>query len=220
MPGETNEINICEGVCPLNLFANLGGSPDTGGNWFYAGLNPITVKAGTCPDADTPTNLDIDVQVLSGHNICIDFEDVSPGTYRFTYVVPDGAVRDQCNVNCVGCADLIVNILAAPVDGEPIEICEGDGLFYLFNLLGNTPSTNGNWACSSGCGGDDWGVGYSPDNNGANDYFVASDLGPGSYIFTYTLNSAVPCDTCDADVRVDIIAGPVAGDSETIKVCN
>jgi hypothetical protein len=219
-PGETNEIDICEGNCPVNLFANLGGTPDPGGNWFFASPGPITVDVGNCPDTDNIYNLVADGPVGVGHDICVDFFGVAPGTYRFTYVVVPTADRDSCNIECIGCADLIINIMAAPEDGEPLEICEDEGNIYLYNLLGNTPSTNGNWACTSGCGGEDWGVGYSPDNNGANDFVSPSAIGPGDYTFTYTLNSDVPCDTCTAEVRVIILEGPTGGESATVKVCN
>lgn len=220
MPGDSNSIDVCEGFCAVNLFANLSGSPDPGGNWYYASAGPLSVDVGTCPATDMPTVLNTDDQVGTGHNVCVDFEDVPPGAYVFTYVVPDPSTRDDCGEGCVGCANLTVNIVESPENGAPVEVCVNEGVMYLYPLLGNSPSTNGNWECTSGCGGADWGTGYSSDDNGANDFIDTTELGAGVYTFTYTVNSAFPCDTCSASVVITIVEGPDGGESETIKVCN
>jgi large repetitive protein len=207
-------------ACIVDLFGSLGGTPDTGGNWFYVSAPTINFAAGSCPTPGANADYDQFDPVGSGEDICVDLTGVAPGSYVFRYVVPGDAGPEDCSEGCTGCAEITIVVAESPEDGAPVEYCENVmDCINLYDLLGNTPSTDGNWACTSGCGGGDWGEGYSADNNGANDCFKPSELGEGSYTFTYTVNSDADCDNCSATVEVTINPAEDAGIDNPIQVC-
>lgn len=205
-------------ACIVNLFESLGGTPDTGGNWFFASAGPITFDYGVCPDAATEDTFSEGDQVGTGHTVCVDLTGVPAGSYVFTYVVPDGGVLADCGgSDCVGCSEITITIQESPVNGAPVEYCENDmGSYNLYDLLGNNPSTNGNWAVSVPLA---WTEGQSNDDLGTNDFFKPSDLGPGVFTFTYTVNSDVECTNCSATVEVTIIAGSNPGEDAEVFIC-
>lgn len=203
-------------ACIVNLFTSLGGSPDTGGNWFFHSGDSFEFKYGTCPDADTvfTGGASPGDPIGSGHNICIDLTGTT-GTYVFRYVVPSDADYGDCNTGCVGCSDVTVNVVAPPEDGDPVEFCQGAGVQNLYDLLGNTPPTDGNWSCDPA----GWSNGKSDDDDGTNDTFDPADFAPGVYVFTYTVNSDFPCTNCEAEVEVTITESPSGGSNSAATIC-
>lgn len=206
-------------ACIVDLFGELGGTPESGGRWFYNSAGPTDLKVGVCPAAATDQFAVVQGdQVGTGDNVCVDLTGLAPGTYNFTYVVPVTADLNSCGEDCAGCAEISINLVAGPEDGAPVEYCSNDTDQYnLYSLLGNIPNTVGNWVCDSP---GDWTVGQTNDNNGANDYFIPSSLGAGVFVFTYTVDSDVACDNCTAEVEVTVTLADMAGEEATILVCN
>lgn len=212
-------------ACIVDLFAQLEGSPDTGGNWFYTGAAPATFSADTCPN-DPPAataSYSPGDQLGTGEDICVDLTGLSPDSYEFTYVLPSPNTPDDCGVDCVACATVTVEVLAAPVDGDPVEYCSGDcDPVNLYGLLGNTPSTSGDWSYS---GPGTWGPsgGQSVDGLGNNDTFkpcTATGIGVGVHTFTYTVESDPSgCAECVATVEVTVVEAPDAGSDGVAAVC-
>jgi hypothetical protein len=203
-------------ACIVDLFDTLLGTPDTGGRWFYVSAPTINFAAGTCPTVGANADYDQFDQVGSGDDVCVDLTGVAPGSYVFRYVVPDTAGPEDCSEGCTGCAEITIVVAESPEDGDPVEYCENvTSCINLYNLLGNTPSTDGNWTI------DPPNVGFVPsnDDDGTNDCFIPEDLGEGVYTFTYTVNSGNDCDNCSASVEVTINPAQSAGDDETIQVC-
>lgn len=206
-------------ACIVDLFAELGGTPDTGGNWYVtdAPAFPFDMAYGTCPAAATPLTGVVDNdQIGTGEDICVDLAGVGPGDYEFTYVVPSPEGPASCGTDCIGCATVTITVHEAPVDGAPVEYCENDTDAYnLYALLGNAPSTDGNWSCDCGAF-----TGESDDNLGSNDTFMPSNIGVGVHTFTYTINSDPPgCAECVATIEVTVVEAPSAGTDGVAAVC-
>lgn len=206
-------------ACIVDLFSELGGTPDTGGNWYVTDAPgyPFDMAYGTCPAAATPLTITAVNQIVgSGEDICVDMAGVTPGSYEFTYVLPDPNDPTDCGTDCISCATVTIDVREAPEDGDPVEYCENDNDSYnLYALLGNTPSTDGNWSCDCGAF-----TGESDDNVGNNDTFIPSNIGVGVHTFTYTVNSDPGgCAECVATVEVTVIEAPSAGTDGTASVC-
>lgn len=205
-------------ACIVDLFAELGGTPDTGGNWYATGAPAFDYDLlyGTCPAAATPLTVSDNEQIGTGEAICVDLAGVTAGNYEFTYVVPSPEGPASCGTDCIGCATVTITVHEAPVDGDPVEYCENDTDAYnLYSLLGNTPSTDGNWSCNCGAF-----TGESDDNLGNNDTFMPSNIGVGVHTFTYTINSDPSgCAECVATVEVTVVEAPSAGTDGVAAVC-
>lgn len=143
-PGTNNTANLCDSsTASINLIDELGGSPDTGGNW-------------TGPEATT-----------NGDQGTLDTALFDFGTYVFTYTIP--GVNACPDVS----ATVTVNVQEEPDAGDDglLEICTNEPTVDLFGLLGGTPDTGGTWspALASGTGVLDPAV----DNSGVYTYTVA-----------------------------------------------
>ncbi len=206
-------------ACIVDLFDELGGTPEAGGRWFFNSPGPTDLLVGVCPTAATPQNGVVSGdQVGTGDSVCLDLTGMTPGTYNFTYVVPVSEDLSSCGEDCAGCAEIVITVEASPEDGAPVEFCSNDtSQQNLYGLLGNAPSVNGNWVCDNPGA---WTTGQTNDNNGANDYFIPSSLGPGVYVFTYEINSDIECTNCTGSVEVTITEADMAGTDGTLLVCN
>lgn len=206
-------------ACVVELYTALGAPKDTGGRWFLESAGPIDFEAGTCPGPLTPMLGVVAGDLVSAaHDACVDLTGLAAGDYLFRYVVPVGAGYEECEVDCNDCATITITIQEGPADGAPVEYCENDMVSYnLYDLLGNTPSTNGNWACDVPA---NWTVGQSNDNNGTNDTFKPFSLTAGVYTFTYTVNSDITCTNCVAEVVVTITAADSSGEDGEVFICN
>lgn len=222
-------------ACIVDLFAELGGTPDTGGNWYlieepnnFAGV-PFDIKAGACPAAATTVSiLAADQIILSGENVCVDLELNDVGDWVFQYVVPDPSEPADCNTGCVDCSIVTISVLEKPLDGDPVEYCGNDcDVVNLYGLLGNAPSTAGDWSYS---GPGTWGPsnGQSVDGLGTNDTFAPgtnppcsspAGLGVGVHTFTYTITNEGGCTNCVATVEVTVVEAPSAGVDGDASIC-
>ena len=211
-------------ACVVSLFDTLGGTKDTGGNWYITakpagqGL-PFNINYGegvACPTTGNTLNVDAIWKAIgTGEEICVDLSGVAPGDYEFTYVVPDPSDPDDCGVGCNDCSVVTITVVDAPVDGDPVEFCENEtSPQNLLALLGGSPNANGNWN-----GPVEWVTGESDDDNGANDSFIPNELGEGVFTFTYTVANTESCADCQATVEVTITAAPMAGDDGSATIC-
>jgi gliding motility-associated-like protein len=126
-PGTNGTANLCDNsTASINLFGELGGSPDNGGAW----TGPQTTTNGDQGTLDTSV---------------LDF-----GTYVFTYTIL--GVNACPDVS----ATVTVVVQEEPDAGDPdvLEICTNEPTVDLFGLLGGTPDTGGTWtpALTSGTG--------------------------------------------------------------------
>ena len=115
--GGNNIVNICVGDPPIDLFANLSGTPDSGGIW--------NDDDGSGVDLSNPNN--------------VDFIAVPAGMYNFTYTVSGTA---PCPDDT---ATITINIAQPPTvanAGPDIEQCENG----TFNMAANVPAVGtGTW---------------------------------------------------------------------------
>lgn len=202
-------------ACIINLFSSLGGSPATGGNWFYAETGPHSFSYGNCPDAATPDTFSLGDQIGTGHNICVDLTGLAVGSYDFTYVVPSEAVYADCGTGCTGCATVTITAQAGPENGAPVSYCENEtACIILYDLLGNVPPITGSWEVSPAASFTE-----GDPADGSDDCFQPSVLGAGVFTFTYTVDHDGDCDNCSATVEVTITEAPSAGSDGAATVC-
>lgn len=206
-------------ACIVNLFDSLEGTPATGGNWFYGASPSIDLLYGTCPAAATPiVGIMPDDPIGTGEDICVDLTGVADGSYDFVYVTPGTDDPSDCGTGCTGCSTVTIITREGPIDGAPVEYCDEDPTEYiLYDLLGNVPSTIGDWTCDD----PSWTTlnGKSTNGIGDDDFVKPSTLAPGIYTFTYTVASTPGCTTCVATVEVTIVAAPGAGADSDATIC-
>ncbi|MFT6844577.1 MAG: subtilisin-like proprotein convertase family protein, partial [Flavobacteriales bacterium] len=129
------------------------------------------------------------------------------GTYNFTYTVTGTSP----------CADastlVIVELDDKPYAGNNREVsyCETLTSADLFAELGGfNKGTNGTWSDGGQPGSINTGTGE----------LNPSLLAPGTYTYTYTVPATAHCSSDDADVIVEIVRTPIAGDDVTMSACN
>ncbi|MCH2081782.1 MAG: right-handed parallel beta-helix repeat-containing protein, partial [Saprospiraceae bacterium] len=186
--GQNGALSICFSIAPTatNLFAALNGSPNPGGIWS--------------DDDFTGVNL--------ANPFVVDFSNIPPGIYNFTYTLNTSAVCPPSTATVTLTIDPAPN---AGTDGSA-EICASNGTVTvdLFNALGGTPDLNGFW-------NDDNGTGVNLGNPNAVNF---AGIAAGTYQFTYTVSGTSPeCATSSAMVFVIVNANPNAGTDGSIDLC-
>lgn len=170
--GSNGTLTICPGSSPseTELFDALGGNPDTGGFWVNSGStytytvdatspcsNPatstVTVTEETAPNAGTNGSLTICQGNSPSETELFNALGGNPdngGTWSNSGLVYTYTVTNQCLIE----ASSTVNITEetapnAGTDGS-LTICQGDtpSETELFDALGGTPDTGGNWSSS------------------------------------------------------------------------
>lgn len=126
-PGINGTLNLCDSsTASINLFDQLGGTPETGGTW----TGPLTTTNGPLGRVDSSL--------------------MNPGPFVFTYTL--AAVNACAAVT----STVTVNVQDEPDAGEngDLEICTNEPTVDLFGLLGGTPDAGGTWspALDSGTG--------------------------------------------------------------------
>ena len=222
--GSNETLTICEGeiVTDAQLFAELGGTPDSGGAWSPAlagaGIYTYTVTATApcttnetsevvvseqaAPDAGTNGTLTIcegetvtDAQLFAELGGTPDAGGAwSPALAGAGTYTYTVTATAPCTTDAT--SEVTVSEQAAPDAGTngTLTICEGETITdtQLFNALGETPDTGGSW---------------SPALAGA-----------GTYI--YTVSATAPC-AIDAtsEVIVSEQAVPDAGTNGALTIC-
>lgn len=126
------------------------------------------------------------------------------GDYTFTYTVLGsgqcGDVTSTVTVNLVG-------LLDAGTNGT-LSVCGTNTQVNLFTGLGGTPQAGGQW--------------IDLDATGAltNQFFNASQVPAGTYLFRYRLTGTVSCASDSALVTLTVVAGPNAGTSGQAITCS
>lgn len=117
-PGVNGTLAICDSAtASINLFDQLGGSPDTGGSW----TGPATTTGGHLGRVDTSL--------------------FTPGAFVFTYSL---AAVNACPAVS---STVTINVQVEPDAGEDnvLEICTNEPVVNLFGLLGGAPDAGGTW---------------------------------------------------------------------------
>jgi len=176
---------------PLDLFASLNGTPETGGTWEEFVQNNGDAFSGVS---------------LADPN-SVDFNGVAAGKYFFRYTV---AGRGNCNdANTV----LIVNVNQdhdAGTDASLVVCNDPTSTYDLFNNLGGTPEAGGSWS-------DDDNTGIDLSNPSAVNF---ASLAAGTYDFTYEIAGEGVCNPVSSTLTVTVVQAANAGQDNTVSVCD
>lgn len=118
---------------------------------------------------------------------------------------------DIDNGNCPAFSvSTTVEVDAAPNAGTntSVKICEDENSFELFTALNGNPDATGSWT--------------DVDNSGGfyGDYINATEIGPGSFDYRYTVPSGNTCPNQSAVLSVEIIEQAKAGADGSASICN
>ena len=105
--------------------------------------------------------------------------------------------------NAFATVNIINNTLPDAGQNASHSVCENDAAFNMYNFLGGTPISGGNWTNSSG--------------NSINSMFDPSAMNSG--VFTYTVPGLSPCPSNSANLTIIINQIPNAGTNGTHVVC-
>ncbi len=182
--GDDNEESICNLEDCVNLI-NLNGNPNVGGIWSN----------------------DDNAQVSLFNPLCVDFSNVSAGTYHFTYTITD--LTAQCPE---ASSTLTITVSEAPFAGQnnTEAICNDNSCVDLITLASN-PDAGGSWSDDDGAGVD------LSDPTCVN----FTSLPENTYHFTYTIQDpSGQCQDSKATVTIEVSKPPFAGNNGTSTICN
>ncbi|WP_142784943.1 gliding motility-associated C-terminal domain-containing protein [Changchengzhania lutea] len=190
-PGASANLDYCTDNVPagfFNLYDELGGTADTTGSWS----GPLTTSNGHLGT--------VDISTLT-----------TPGTYTFTYTVPDNGA---CPASNSSVTVVIYDIFSSGIlsVNNPASFCEATlpTSFDLFTLIENY-DPDGQWiegTTSSGI------IVADPMSLNLTGYT------PATYNFTYTQNSLPnPCPEESTTVQVIVLADPNAGTALNAVFC-
>ena len=153
--GTSSSVNLCVTDNAINLFDELGGSPDSGGVW----TDPNGIPYGT----DEQGRLDPSISgVLSGN---------------YTYTVSTTA----CPIPSETIIKVLINETPNLGIDASLTICTGGAIFNLFDELGGTPDIGGIWKDPNGAeyGNDHLGI-FDPslttNKYGVYSYSISTDF--------------------------------------------
>ncbi|MGK7388834.1 MAG: gliding motility-associated C-terminal domain-containing protein [Candidatus Cyclobacteriaceae bacterium M2_1C_046] len=125
--GTDNTITVCTSDAPINLFDQIGGTPDEGGMWT---------------DNDG-------IGGLSGDTFDISASTADAGnSYSFTYTLSGGSCAPASSI-------ITITVEEGPDAGSSTTVatCQDNTGLNLFAALGGTPDTGGTWADLDNIGG-------------------------------------------------------------------
>ncbi|MBL7963775.1 MAG: gliding motility-associated C-terminal domain-containing protein [Flavobacteriales bacterium] len=257
--GTSSSFQRCSTDGPVDLFSQLGGSPNGGGVWtgpsgpssgvFIPGTSTpgayiytvtgtapcsnatatVTATVNQAPNAGTgstitvcqgTSSLDLFTGLTDNPDLTGTWNDddltgqlsgnmfsplgLPPGNYDFTYTVPG---IGQCGADQASVRVTIVPLLDAGSNGT-LPVCGSNSQVNLFNGLGGTPQQGGQWIDLSATGAL------------SGQFFNASLVVPGSYVFRYRLIGIVGCDSDSAQVTVNVQQAPNAGTNGSAVTCS
>lgn len=257
--GTSASFTRCSTDGPVDLFSQLGGSPDNGGVWtgpsgpssgvFIPGTSipgaytyavpgtapcsnasaTVTATVNQAPNAGTgstitvcqgTTSVDLFIGLTGNPDLTGTWNDddntgqlsgnlFSPlglpsGDYDFTYTVPG---IGQCGDDQAVVRVTIAPLLDAGSNGT-LPACGSNSAVNLFNGLGGSPQPGGVWIDLGGTGAV------------SGQFFNASLVAPGSYVFRYRLAGIVGCDSDSAQVTVNVQLAPNAGTNGNAITCS
>ncbi|HMN05527.1 MAG TPA: hypothetical protein PKD45_07355, partial [Flavobacteriales bacterium] len=246
--GANGTLDVCSNGAPVNLFAQLGGTPDAGGTWsgpsaVTGGMyNPATMApgvytytvAGTAPCANATATVTVDriAAPVAGTNGMLDVCSNGAPESLFaqlggspdaggTWTGPSAVTNSQYDP-----ATMDPGVYTYTVTGQ--APC-GNATATVTVTENNPPNAGLNGTldvCANG-GVEDLfaALGGTPDAGGAwtGPSTVTNDqYDPATMtpgVYTYTVAGAGPCGNATATVTVDRIAAPVAGTNGTLDVC-
>jgi hypothetical protein len=213
--GTNGTLTVCEGTIPTDseLFAALGGTPDTGGTWSNSGLvytytvsatlpctgtdtATVTLTEQAAPNAGTDGTLTVCEGTISTDSELFAALGGTPdagGTWSNVGLVYTYTVSATSPCTGTDTATVTVTEQAQPNAGTngTLTVCAGTTPTepQLFAQLGGTPDAGGTW----------------------------SNVG---LVYTYTVSATLPCTgTGTATVTVTEQAAPNAGTDGTLTVC-
>ncbi|HEY0977390.1 MAG TPA: gliding motility-associated C-terminal domain-containing protein [Flavobacteriales bacterium] len=178
--GTSGAITVCADQSSVDLFDGLGGSPDNTGTW-----------SGSVP----PGHLSGSFFSPAG---------LPPGDYTFNYQVP-------ANGSCAAANSSVVVTIAPVLDAGNNGManrCGSETAVNLFNILGGTPQTGGQWIDLGNTG------------QLTGQYFNAQNAGAGTYQFRYRIQGTLSCSSDSAQVTLTVVAAPDAGGNGTKNFCD
>lgn len=170
-PGSSSSHIICDNEPAFELIDLLGGTPDLGGAWSFAG---------------------------STHTGFFQPGVSQSGVYTYTVEANGSCSADSATVT------ILVN--AAPFAGSngSQTLCSSDGVYQLFNALGNGPDLGGDW--------------FTPDTSAHDGTFEPGNDVPGTYL--YVVYGVAPCANDTASVEIDVNEQPWAGTNGVVTICD
>ncbi|WP_299111943.1 gliding motility-associated C-terminal domain-containing protein [uncultured Winogradskyella sp.] len=245
--GSDGSVIACTADGTIDLFDSLGGTPEVGGTWSPA-LNsgtgifdPLidaedtytytTTGTGPCSNDTATVEVTIEISPDAGLdntlNLCslsntVDLFDsllgtpqlggtwlpaLTSGTGIFDPNVDTDGIYTY-TVNSINCGNSIANITVTVEDANnagsntAIDICATDSAIDLFDSLGGTPDVGGTWSptLSSGTG-------------------VFDPAIDAAAVYTYTVANSSSCPTETANVAVNILQEPNAGNNGILDLC-
>lgn len=166
------------------------------------GTVDLSEELGGTPDAGGTWTDDDATGQLSGS--LFSPAGLPPGDYDFTYTVPGNG---QCSADAATVRVTIVAGLDAGLNGT-LPACTSNNLVDLFTGLQGTPQPGGSWVDLSGTGGV------------TGQFFNATTVPAGSYVFRYVLSGTANCAADQAEVTVNVVAARNPGTNGSIVVCS
>ncbi|MFD1016640.1 T9SS type B sorting domain-containing protein [Winogradskyella rapida] len=248
--GANSTLEICSNDnTAVDLFDSLGGNPDTNGTWSPAlasgtgVFNPSVDAFGTytytvegtppcenisaevnvvlvpAPNAGQDTEIDLCsnngpinlFEILNGTPEAGGFWSpaLASGTDIFDPEIDTGLSYTYTVPGSGPCADATATVnmmftpyLSAGTDGS-VTACSNNGTINLFDSLNGNPQTGGTWspALASGTG-------------------IFDPLVDAEGTYTYAISGSGPCLDNSAEVTVEIISPPNAGEDGSIILCS
>ncbi|HEY0045979.1 MAG TPA: gliding motility-associated C-terminal domain-containing protein [Flavobacterium sp.] len=245
--GANGTLTLCSNASPVNLFASLGGTPQTGGAWTPAlsGGNGVFNPAVNAAGVYTYT--------VTGTSPCAN----ATATVTVT-VVPEPVAGNNATLNI--CSNAVAQDLF-PLLGNTAQtggvwtpaLASGTGFFnpavdpagtYTYTVTGTAPcandsatvtvtkipspnaGTNGTLTlCSNSSSANLFAsLGGTPQAGGtwspalSGGIFNPAVNAPG--VYTYTVAGTAPCPNATASVTVSVVPEPIAGNNATLNICS
>ena len=188
--GGSDTVQVCaDGTSTVDLFTVLTGSPDAGGDWVA--ISPFTGGATLVGGVFDPANS-------------------NAGVVRFRYeITTPGCPQSSTEIG----VDVVKPL--TPGGDKTTTVCNSSSVITLFDKLGKdannkNANTGGTWTDVSGVGAAFDAASGSVNVNG---------FAPNDYEFRYEVPAVGPCPASSAVVTLHVLANPVTGGPDTLRVC-